>query len=200
METNAHTPNGLAPPLPASPAADVLLWGALPHLHLNIAQTALLCGVSVRQLGYWTKQGYVTASGRGARRMYGLDALRRVLAIKAAMANGASLRQALRTLPEAIGAAGTPPGDGTRLVLDAPAAAVSASPTPKVVEALSAELLALFAANRHTRDDALGLAVKVGRSSTDIRVAAERLCSQGILGQKVAQGSVVFESVRKAGS
>lgn len=70
------------------PPSDALLWEALPDLTLNIAQTAVLCGISVRQLGYWTQQGYVTASGRGARRTYGLAAVRRVLAISKTMDAG----------------------------------------------------------------------------------------------------------------
>lgn len=79
-----------------TPNSDVLLWAALPDLTLNIAQTAALCGISVRQLGYWTRQSYVAAQGQGARRTYGLEAVRRVLAIRKAMDGGASLRQALR--------------------------------------------------------------------------------------------------------
>ena len=99
MQINARNQDSLIGDSPASlSVADTLLWNVLPHLQLNIAQTAVLCGISVRQLGYWTKQGYVAASGRGARRIYGLDALRRILAINSAMANGMSLRQALRAL------------------------------------------------------------------------------------------------------
>ena len=79
-----------------TPTPDSLLWEALPDLTLTIAQTAALCSISVRQLGYWTQQGYVTASGQGARRTYGLDSVKRVLAIRKAMTAGASLRQSLR--------------------------------------------------------------------------------------------------------
>ena len=56
------------PSTSALPTSDALLWEALPDLTLNIAQTATLCGISVRQLGYWTRQGYVLAQGLGARR------------------------------------------------------------------------------------------------------------------------------------
>jgi hypothetical protein len=144
METNARSQDGAPTTFSAS---DALLWEALPHLQLNIAQTAALCGISVRQLGYWTKQGYVTASGRGARRLYGLEALRRVLAVRNAMNNGASL----------------------------------------------------FAANHDTRDDASGLAVKVGRSPSDIQSVAEALCAQGVLRKTYSHNSTVFQSARKDG-
>jgi DNA-binding transcriptional MerR regulator len=85
---------------PTPPTFDPLLWEALPDLNLNIAQTADLCGTSVRQLGYWTRQGYITAQGKGTRRTYGLEAARRFLAIRKAMNSGLSLRQVLRTVAD----------------------------------------------------------------------------------------------------
>lgn len=78
---------------------NTLLWASLPALLLNAAQTASLCGISVRHLGYWTRQGCLTAQGQGARRGYSLDMVRRVLAIRRAMEEGASLRQALQQVP-----------------------------------------------------------------------------------------------------
>lgn len=196
METSArvHSRDGSSPP---SSTTDALLWASLSHLHLNIAQTASLCGISVRQLGYWTKQGYVTAEGVGERRMYGLDALRRILSIRRLMAEGTSLRQALRALPKGEAASGEP-GDTT----EQSATALSykdAEPeretalAPKDADALAAALKALFDKNRHVRDSADGLAVKLGWPSAHVRRVAEALCAQGVLGQTRVQNEAVFQ-------
>jgi DNA-binding transcriptional MerR regulator len=167
------------------PVSDVLLWEALPSLTLNIAQTAALCGISVRQLGYWTGQDYVTAQGQGARRTYGLDAVRRVLAIRKAMDAGASLRQSLRQISSAAAAAP---------ILATPDPAALSAPFPAQIAAVSQSLLAFFQANHHTRDGADGLAVKLGWAAEDVSVAAENLCASGILVRNICQGMTIFHS------
>ena len=174
------------------PNPDSLLWEALPDLTLNIAQTATLCGISVRQLGYWTRQGYVTAQGRGTRRTYGLEAVRRLLAIRKSMDGGLSLRQSLRQAP----AAGLP---GAAI----PASAILAHTPPDPVDSLSlseekAEALArclreFFQANRHVRDHAAGLAVKLGRAEEDVRSVAEALCRAGVLAKNICHGMTIFQ-------
>ena len=124
------------------PTSDPLLWEALPDLNLNIAQTAELCGISVRQLGYWTHQGYVSAQGKGTRRTYGLEAVRRLLAIRKAMEAGSSLRQALRAVT------------GSMLLPRRRSPAPAVSPTllsPSEAAALSQSLQSFFAANGNTR-------------------------------------------------
>jgi DNA-binding transcriptional MerR regulator len=200
METNARSQDGAPTTFSAS---DALLWEALPHLQLNIAQTAALCGISVRQLGYWTKQGYVTASGRGARRLYGLEALRRVLAVRNAMNNGASLRQALKAQPEAPTPNGLTQASQTSMPMMPAPSSSGASPPYSLdsheASALASDLVALFAANHDTRDDASGLAVKVGRSPSDIQSVAEALCAQGVLRKTYSHNSTVFQSARKDG-
>ena len=164
------------------PNPDALLWEALPSLTLNIAQTAALCGISVRQLGYWTGQDYVAAQGEGTRRTYGLEAVRRVLAIRKAMDAGASLRQSLRQVSsEEISVPAMPP-PGPTLSFTSHAEAVSRS------------LIAFFQANPHTRDHAGGLAVKLGWAEDDLRAAAESLCDSGVLTQNVCQGMTIFHS------
>ena len=175
------------------PASDALLWEALPDLTLNIAQTATLCGISVRQLGYWTRQGYVSAQGLGARRTYGLDSVRRVLAIRKAMDGGASLRQALHQVGQTSFAAPFSPPLPSPL----PAALPSAAPqSPSLsagdAETLARSLCALFLSNRQTRDDSAGLSVKLGRAESDVRVAAESLCRSGVLLRSVCQDAVIF--------
>ncbi len=184
---------------------DTLLWEALPDLTLNIAQTAALCRISVRQLGYWTRQGYVIASGRGARRTYGSEAIRRVLAIRKAMDAGASLRQSLRLVPSVL-----PAGEASPLAASvppealagaaAPAAVLAANPLDAAASVLAHEsvlrrsLIAFFAANSYTRDHAGGLAVKLGWAEDDVRVAADNLCLSGILSRDVHQEMTVFRS------
>ena len=167
------------------PNSDALLWEALPDLTLNIAQTAALCGISVRQLGYWTGQGYVAAQGKGVRRTYGMEAIRRVLAIRKAMNAGSSLRQSLREVSSAMP------------VFPILPPAAKADPTallPAPSAALSRSLIAFFQANPHTRDHAAGLAVKLGWAEDDLRAAAEKLCASGILVQKICQGMTIFHS------
>ncbi len=189
-----------------SATPDSLLWEVLPHLQLNIAQTAALCGISVRQLGYWTKQNYVSATGHGARRMYGLDSLRRILSIKRAMTDGASLRQALRGLPDSPA---VPYLSSAPVVTVGPEESERRStapgPLPRTplsaerANTLAAELLALFAANRHTRDSVAGLAVKVGRAPGDVHRVAEALCVHGVLARTDAGGEAVFSRAGEDG-
>lgn len=174
-----------------SPTFDPLLWEALPDLNLNIAQTAELCGISVRQLGYWTRQGYVAAQGKGTRRTYGLDAVRRLLAIRKSMISGLSLRQSLRTLAESAPAATLAPALSDTALSEFPPAL-----SPADTAALMQSLDSFFAANRNTRDHAGGLAIKLGRSEGDVQCAAEALCAAGILMSIPCQGMTIF---RRAG-
>ena len=171
------------------PASDPVLWEALPDLTLNIAQTAALCGVSVRQLGYWTRQGYVAASGQGARRAYGPEAIRHILAIRKSMEAGASLRQSLRQAGAASPIAAQP---------ESPAVSISALPVmPSPAPAVLRSLTAFFAVNTHTRDHAGGLAVKLGWAEDDMRQAADSLCASGLLGRSVCRGMTVFHRTEK---
>ncbi len=163
---------------------NALLWKSLPALVLNAAQTAALCGISVRQLGYWTRQGYLSGQGQGARRGYTLDTVRRVLAIRRAMEEGASLRQALQQVPATL----PEWGDGPP----------KADPPPSAdLDGLARGLRGFFEFNPHTRDHAGGLAVKIGRSEADVRRAADYLCRAGFLHQSLCQGMVIF---RQAGA
>ena len=182
-----------------TPNSDALLWEALPDLTLNIAQTAALCGISVRQLGYWTRQGYVTAQGQGARRTYGLEAVRRVLAIRKAMGGGASLRQALRLVSTLEAAPG--PADAPAPLVSSPAEMPSpAALSGEESRALTRCLREFFERNRYVRDHAAGLAVKIGRAEDDVRAVAESLCRAGVLVQEVCQGMTVFHEARQEAS
>lgn len=179
------------------PNPDALLWEALPDLTLNIAQTATLCGISVRQLGYWTRQGYVTAQGRGARRTYGLEAVRRLLAIRKSMDSGLSLRQALRHVPASYlpGASPIPVAENSeRTPPDAPE---SMPLPPEKAEALARCLREFFQANRHVRDHAAGLAVKLGRAEEDVRAVADELCQAGVLAKNSCHGMTIFQPAKQ---
>lgn len=172
--------------IPTPPTFDPLLWEALPELNLNIAQTAELCGISVRQLGYWTRQGYVTAQGKGTRRTYGLEAVRQLLAIRKAMRSGLSLRQALRSVADA-------PSSSVPPIISPSAARSSAtSLSPSDAISLSQSLHSFFVANSKTRDHAGGLAIKLGRFEEDVQVAAEALCAAGILVSMACAGLMVY--------
>ena len=175
---------------PTLPTFDPLLWEALPDLNLNIAQTAELCGISVRQLGYWTRQGYVMAQGKGTRRTYGLESVRRLLAIRKAMNSGLSLRQALRSVAD-LSPSTAPP------IITPPAAKANAfSLSQTDAASLSESLHAFFLANGRTRDHAGGLAIKLGRFEEDVQAAAEALCVAGILVSMPCAGMTVY---RQAG-
>ena len=180
------------------PTNDPLLLEALPELNLNIAQTAELCGISVRQLGYWTRQGYVTAQGKGTRRTYGLESVRHLLAIRKAMTEGASLRQALRSVSH------TPASQLHALVSSVSSATpiiaastrqISLSPIESA--ALTKSLQSFFIVNRNTRDHAGGLAVKLGRAEEDVRIVAEALCADGQLVPMLCHGLTIFRSARE---
>lgn len=175
------------------PPADTLLWEALPDLTLNIAQTAALCGISVRQLGYWTRQGYVEATGQGARRAYGLGAIKRVLGIRKAMEAGSSLRQSLRQVSD------VPPAvlSGNAVSAASLSPAASAPLQPPQAPAVSESLAAFFAVNTQTRDHAGGLAVKLGWAEDDVRRAADALCTSGLLSCSICQGMTVFHRAEK---
>lgn len=169
--------------------SDALLREALPNLNLNIAQTAAICGISVRQLGYWTQQGYVDAHGSGTRRTYGLPAIRRILAIRQAMSSGASLRQSLRQITAKTEAPAEEPGVTLQSAPD------RGMPVPKAQsDTLSRALLTFLQRNSHTRDHAGGLAVKLGCAEEDVRLAAEHLCLSGLLSQETCQGMTIFHS------
>jgi len=175
------------------PTTDPLLLEALPELNLNIAQTAELCGISVRQLGYWTRQGYVTAQGKGTRRTYGLESVRHLLAIRKAMTDGASLRQALRSVSH------TQTSRLHSLVSSVSSAipvnssnARHVTLTPLESAALAKSLQAFFAVNQNARDHAGGLAVKLGREEEDVRLVAESLCADGQLVPMLCHGLTIF--------
>jgi len=146
----------------------------------------------VRQLGYWTQQGYVAAQGRGARRSYGLEALRRVLTIRKTMDAGASLQQALRSISGPAASASKRVAPSASLTL---LPALPATLAADELAALEKSLLAFFSVNPHTRDDAGGLSVKIGRSEDDVHTAAEALCVAGLLSKSHCGSVTVFQGV-----
>jgi DNA-binding transcriptional MerR regulator len=70
------------------------LSGLLKGLDLGIGQAAHLCGVSIRQLSYWTDKGIVEPKERGGTRTYDYAAIEKVCLIKQALDQGYSLEGA----------------------------------------------------------------------------------------------------------
>jgi len=63
-------------------------------LELGIGQAAHLCGVSIRQLSYWTDKGIIRPRQRGGSRTYDFPAIEKVCLIKQALDQGYSLEGA----------------------------------------------------------------------------------------------------------
>ena len=67
----------------------------LQSLQLGIGQTAMLCGVSIRQLSYWTDKGIVQPVDEDRSRTYDYAAVEKVSLIKQALDQGYSLEGAV---------------------------------------------------------------------------------------------------------
>lgn len=67
----------------------------LERLELGIGQAAHLCGVSIRQLSYWTDKGLIQPKDGGGSRTYDYDAIEKVCLIKQALDQGYSLEGAV---------------------------------------------------------------------------------------------------------
>ncbi len=67
----------------------------LERLELGIGQAAQLCGVSIRQLSYWTDKGIIKPSDQGGSRTYDYTSIEKVSLIKQALDQGYSLEGAV---------------------------------------------------------------------------------------------------------
>ncbi|MCL5108772.1 MAG: MerR family transcriptional regulator [Chloroflexi bacterium] len=72
----------------------------LSRLWLNATDAARVCGVTVRQLTYWTDRGIIR-SHNGDGRTYDLAALRKTVAIKRIMLEGYTLEKAAQLVESA---------------------------------------------------------------------------------------------------
>ena len=77
---------------PFTPPNRAALWASLA---LTKAQLARLCGLSMRQVGWWAAQGYLPSSARDPEHYSG-DAVDMAVLIKQGLDQGLSLRQAVR--------------------------------------------------------------------------------------------------------
>ncbi len=77
---------------PFTPPNRAALWASLA---LTKVQLAALCGLSVRQVSYWTARGYLPRSTRDPERYSG-DAIDMALLIKQGLDQGLLLREAVR--------------------------------------------------------------------------------------------------------
>ena len=85
-----------SPRVSSVPLRPVDLSRLCQGLHLSIGATARLCGVSKRQLGYWTDMGLIEQSGSSpAKRSYGWPAIEKVCLIKQGKDGGLSLEGAV---------------------------------------------------------------------------------------------------------
>lgn len=67
----------------------------LERLELGIGQAARLCGVSIRQLSYWTDKGIIKPAAQGSSRTYDYSAILKVCLIKQGLDHGYSLEGAV---------------------------------------------------------------------------------------------------------
>ena len=67
----------------------------LERLQLGIGQAAHLCGVSIRQLSYWTDKGIIKPLERGSSRTYDYPAIVKACLIKQGLDKGYSLEGAV---------------------------------------------------------------------------------------------------------
>jgi DNA-binding transcriptional MerR regulator len=67
----------------------------LEHLELGVGQAAQLCGISIRQLSYWTDKGIVEPTDESGGRTYDHHAIEKVCLIKQALDQGYSLEGAV---------------------------------------------------------------------------------------------------------
>jgi len=68
----------------------------LERLELGVGKAAPLCGISPRQLAYWTDAGYIQCKGDPGSRVYGWASLEKVCLIKQAQEKGYYLQQAVK--------------------------------------------------------------------------------------------------------
>ncbi len=75
----------------------------LERLELGIGQAAHLCGVSIRQLSYWTDKGLIQPKDGGGSRTYDYGAIEKVCLIKQALDQGYSLEGAVAEAESFLG-------------------------------------------------------------------------------------------------
>ena len=80
---------------PGASVRPVDLSELLERLELGIGQAARLCGVSIRQLSYWTDKGVIKPIERGSSRTYDYAAIVKVCLIKQGLDRGYSLEGAV---------------------------------------------------------------------------------------------------------
>jgi DNA-binding transcriptional MerR regulator len=76
------------------PNPETLFIEAQPRLTFGVKAAAYGCGISVRQLDWWTRVGYVPVLQSGRHRRYSANAVKIALVINACISQGMSLRRA----------------------------------------------------------------------------------------------------------
>jgi DNA-binding transcriptional MerR regulator len=76
------------------PNPEALFIEAQPRLTFGVKAAAYGCGISVRQLDWWTRVGYVPVLQSGRHRRYSANAVKIALLIRSGIELGMSLRRA----------------------------------------------------------------------------------------------------------
>jgi DNA-binding transcriptional MerR regulator len=162
-------------------------------LDLGIGQAAHLCGVSIRQLSYWTDKGIVKPKERGGSRSYDFAAIERVCLIKQALDQGYSLEGAAAEAEAFLGQRETRrkqtaslPGEDLRKELTARGEKLRqladrirrglrtyrvSGDLGRMAASLTGleQLIAFLEANPYTVNTARQIALRVGRESTAVQ-------------------------------
>ncbi len=165
----------------------------LRGLDLGIGQAAHLCGVSIRQLSYWTDKGIIKPKERGGSRGYDFSAIERVCLIKQALDQGYSLEGAAAEAEAFLGQRETQrkqmaslPGEDLRKELTVRSEKLRqladrirrglrtyrvSGDLGRMAASLTGieQLIAFLEANPYTVNTARQIALRVGRESTAVQ-------------------------------
>lgn len=74
--------------------ADINVSDLLQNLELGVGQAAVLCGITIRQLSYWTDKGIVSTMEQYNNRTYDFKAIEKIMLIKQVIDAGYNLESA----------------------------------------------------------------------------------------------------------
>jgi len=178
---------------PRATVRPVDLSKLLEELELGIGQAAHVCGVTIRQLSYWTDKGIIRPKERGASRTYDYPAVEKACLIKQALDQGYSLEGAVAEVEAFLARRGheqqevarLPEAELRKLVLDQTEKVrqlgdrirrglrtyrVSGELGRQVASVPGLEkLIAFFEANPYTVNTARQIALRVGREAEQVQ-------------------------------
>ncbi len=191
----------------------------LERLELGIGQAAQLCGVSVRQLSYWTDKGIIEPAEEGGARTYDYRAIEKVCLIKQALDHGYSLEGAVAEAEAFIDRRGeerrkmesTPESILRKQVLDRAEALHQlaervrrglrtyrvSGDLGRLVSSVDGleRLIAFFEANPYTVNTARQIALRVGRETQQVQKELELLEERRFLQKISYPGADVYRYI-----